>query len=71
MSTTDQPSAKPASRSSTQGALRLTREEVQVLQYYRDLSDPDRVATRCLLQALQRPRAELGRQTKSATPVET
>lgn len=70
MSTTAQSSAKPTSRSSAQGVLRLTRDEVQVLQYYRDLSDTDRVATRCLLQALQRPRPELARQAQSATPVE-
>ncbi|MCS4249988.1 MULTISPECIES: hypothetical protein [unclassified Pseudomonas] len=36
----------------------------------RDLSDTDRVATRCLLQALQRPRPELARQPQSATPAE-
>jgi hypothetical protein len=70
MSTTVQSSAKPTSRSSAQGVLRLTRDEVQVLQYYRDLSDTDRVATRCLLQVLQRPRPELARQAQPAPSTE-
>lgn len=53
MPTMDLPSAKPATRSNTQAMLRLTHEEVRVLQYYRHLSATDRVATRCLLQVLQ------------------
>lgn len=46
-----------------QNPLRLTREEVRVLQYYRNLSDPDREAVRCLLHALQEPQPELTRRS--------
>ncbi|MBY8954239.1 hypothetical protein GIV23_24515 [Pseudomonas sp. PA-1-2A] len=48
MTIMNQPPANPAL-----GTLRLTRDEVQVLRYYRTLSAADREATRCLLQVLQ------------------
>lgn len=66
MSTTVQSSAKPASRSSAQGVLRLTRDELRVLHYYRALSDDDREAVRCLLSVLQAPQPSAA--TSHATP---
>ena len=44
---------KALTHTSAQTVLRLTRDEVRVLQYYRTLSNSDREATRCLLQVLQ------------------
>lgn len=55
----DTPPVKPTPRTSTQGTLRLTREEVRVLHYYRALPDSDREAVRCLMQALQAPQPKL------------
>ncbi|MCF5656233.1 hypothetical protein [Pseudomonas poae] len=55
MTVMKQPPVSPAA-----GALKLTRDEVQVLQYYRTLSAADREATRCLLPVLQAAPPEFG-----------
>lgn len=58
----------PTPRSSTRGALQLTRDEVRVLQYYRALSGDDHEAVRCLLNALLAPQSQLAsKTTPSAT----
>lgn len=49
----------PAPRSSTRGMLQLTRDEVRMLHYYRALSNDDREAVRCLLNALLVPQSQL------------
>lgn len=68
MSIMNHPPVTPTPRSSTRGALQLTRDEVRVLQYYRALSDNDREAVRCLLNALLVPQSQLaGKTTPSAT----
>ncbi|WP_073525643.1 hypothetical protein [Pseudomonas fluorescens] len=64
----DHPPVQPVHRTNTQSGLRLTREEVRVLQYYRTLSDTDREAARCLLQALQAVQAELAHRPVKANP---
>lgn len=56
----------PASRSNTRGTLQLTRDEVRMLQYYRALSDDDREAVRCLLNALLVPQSQLTSKTTSS-----
>lgn len=61
MTIMNQPPATPA-----QGTLRLTRDEVRVLQYYRTLSETDREATRCLLQVLQAAPPKLARRPAKA-----
>lgn len=59
MSIMNHSSVDPARQSSMPGPLRLTRGEVRMLQYYRALSEADREAVRCLLNALQGSAAEL------------
>lgn len=68
----DYPPVKPTPRTGTQGTLRLTREEVRVLHYYRALSNEDREAVRCLLNALLVPQPQLaGHTATSARPSAT
>ncbi|WP_338722534.1 hypothetical protein V9L16_19175 [Pseudomonas tolaasii] len=51
---TDHQPIKHASFNNSQNPLRLTREEVRVLTYFRALSKTDREAARCLLHAMQK-----------------
>ncbi|ROM56903.1 hypothetical protein BK649_01575 [Pseudomonas canadensis] len=71
MSIMNHPPVNPTARTGTQGMLQLTREEVRVLHYYRALSDDDREAARCLLQALQAPTPDLARSSAPEMPSQT
>ncbi|MCP1515476.1 hypothetical protein [Pseudomonas rhodesiae] len=66
MSIMNHPPVNPTALTGTQGTLQLTREEVRVLHYYRALSEDDREAMRCLLNALLVSKSQLASSVQGA-----